>query len=306
VLAGHLIPRLLAVGAFDTLEEAMAPLAPIRGHRMAKAGIEMALLDALLRTEGRSLSAFLGATASCIVAGANVSIGTPDAVLASVAEAYAAGYRRVKCKIAPGQDLDSLSAVREAFPDVGLSADANGAYDWNDDEHRSRLIKMDALGLMALEQPLDVDDLVGHRDLAAKLVTPVMLDESVTGLASAALAIELGACDAISVKPARLGGIAVAAELHSRCTAAGVELAIGGMLESGIGRAAALAVAAMPGFSLPGDLGASERYFDPDLTAPHELRDGALWVPVGPGLGVEVDRSVIDPLVARKRTFSSS
>ena len=306
VLAGHLIPRLLAGGPCADVQGALARLAPVRGHQMAKAGLEMALLDAQLRTEGRSLASHLGATRHEVPGGANVSLGRPDEVLAAIGEAVAAGYRRVKCKIAPGSDLEPLSAAREAFPEVALSADANGAYELADKSHRALLRQIDALGLVALEQPLAPEDLLGHRDLAAELDTPVVLDESVTGLASLALALELGACDGVSVKPARLGGLLLAAEVHDRCVAAGVHLAIGGMLESGIGRAAALAVAAMPGFDLPGDLGASDRYFAPDLCAPHLLRDGMLAVPSGPGLGVEPVAGVLERALARSAVFRPS
>ncbi|HVB05908.1 MAG TPA: o-succinylbenzoate synthase [Acidimicrobiales bacterium] len=285
VLATHLVPRLLAKGELESTAAAMEGLAAVRGHRMAKAGLEMALLDAELRLAGRSLAEHLGATATAVPAGANVSLGEAASVVAEVAEAVAAGYRRVKCKIAPGRDLESLRAVRSTFPDLVLSADANGAYDLGDAGHVQRLRAIDDVGLAALEQPLRADDLLGHARLAAEMVTPVMLDESVESLGGLEVALSLSACDAVSVKAARLGGLLQGRAVHDRCREAGVHLAIGGMLESGLGRAAAIALGALPGFDLPGDLGASERYFAPDLTLAHDLVDGALAVPTGPGLG---------------------
>ncbi len=300
VLTSQLVPRLLAGGELASIEEAMGLLAAVRGHQMAKAGLEMALLDAELKLAGRSLAHYLGATSATVAAGANVSLGGADAVLAEVAEAVEAGYRRVKCKIAPGRDLESLAAVRSAFPDLVLSADANGAYLLADDSHRDRLRRIDRLGLAAIEQPLAPEDLLGHAELAAELDTPIVLDESVTSLAGLEIALLLGAADAVSVKAARLGGLLVGRAVHDRCRAAGVHLSIGGMLESGLGRAAALALGALPGFDLPGDLGASERYFAPDLTVPHLLHEGALAVPAGPGLGVAPLDEVVEGAVARR------
>lgn len=307
VLVDHLVPRLMRSAADEmTAEQRIALLDSVRGHPMAKAGLEMALLDAALRARGRSLASYLGATQATIPAGANVSIGSPDAVLAAVAQTLEAGYTRVKCKVAPGHDLDIVRAVRDAFPHVTLSVDANGAYDLAVDEHRKALSALDECGLAAIEQPLAPDDLLGHAELVRRLSTPVLLDESITSLGSLRVAIALRAMGGVSIKPARVGGLLVAKAMHDVCAAEGLHLAIGGMLETGIGRAAALSVGALPGFDLPGDLGGSERYFAPDLTLPHELRGGRLVVPDGPGIGVVPLENVMASARVRNRLFQAS
>jgi len=290
VLADHLVPRLLAGGPLEQgcpAVEGLERLRPIRGQRMAKAAVEMALLDAWLRAEGRSLAAFLGATNRRVPAGATVGIAPTAEVVARAAEAAAAGYRRVKLKIGPGHALEPLRAVRAELPALALAADANGAYRLDHPEDRRALELIDGLGLAALEQPLAAEDLAGHAELAASLATPVVLDESIADEKDLEAALALGACDGVSLKSARLGGLLAACRVHDRCLAVGVRLAAGGMLESGLGRAASLALAARSGFDLPGDLGGSERYFVPDLTAAHLVVDGELAVPDGPGLGVE-------------------
>ena len=307
MLVDYLVPRILR-GARDDLrvEERIASLDGVRGHPMAKAALEMALLDAALRAEGQSLAAYLGATQRAIPAGANVSIGSPDDVIPAVKQSLDAGYRRIKCKIAPGQDVEVVRAVRSTFPDVLLSVDANGSYDYENPEHRKVLRKLDDFGLTLIEQPLAPEDLLGHARIASDLETPIFLDETVTTLGMLRVAIALRACDGVSIKPARVGGISVAKKMHDLCRKEGLHLAIGGMLETGIGRAAALAVGALPGFDLPGDLGGSERYFSPDLTSPHELRDGCLVVPSGPGIGVVPIENVMMSARVRNRLFQAS
>lgn len=307
VLTDHLIPRLMRSCAEDlSVERRIRSLEWVRGHPMAKAAVEMALLDAELRARETSLSDYLGATQTSIPAGANISIGPPDEVISAVAQTLTAGYSRIKCKIAPGHDLEMVRALRGAFPELVLSLDANGAYDYEDLAHRSVLRALDGFALTAIEQPLAPDDLLGHVQLARDIETAVLLDESVTTVGQLRVAIALGACDGISVKPARVGGILIAAKMHDLCVDAGLHLAIGGMLETGIGRAASLAVGALPGFDLPGDLGGSERYFSPDLTPPHELRDGRLMVPVGSGIGVSPLENVIASARVRNRLFQAS
>lgn len=307
VLVDHLVPRILR-GARDDLpvEARIGALDGVRGHPMAKAALEMALLDASLRAKGRSLASFLGATQHAVPAGANVSIGSPDEVIPAVKQTLDAGYRRIKCKIAPGSDIEVVRALRSTFPDIALSVDANGSYDYSNESHRRALRSLDEFGLLLIEQPLPPEDLLGHARLSAELETPVFLDESVTSLGMLRVAIALRACDGVSIKPARVGGIGVAKRMHDLCVEEGLHLTIGGMLETGIGRAAALAVAALPGFDLPGDLGGSERYFSPDLTAPHELRDGSLVVPSGPGIGVVPIENVMMSARVRNRLFQAS
>jgi o-succinylbenzoate synthase len=300
VLARHLVPRLLAAPTLD-LTGFRDAVAPVRGHPMAKASLEMAVLDVLGRERDESLARWLGATRERVPAGVAVGIEDSVAALVEVVEARAEeGYRRVKLKIRPGWDVEPLAAVRSAVgEEIALVADANGAYRRGDVDG---LRALDALDLAALEQPLPPEDLEGHALLARHLDTPVCLDESVTSTPAAVRALDVGAASAISVKSARVGGLVEARRLHDACVARGARAWVGGMLETGVGRAAAVALAALPGFAEPGDLSASSRYFAVDLTAPFELDgDGHLTVPVRPGLGVEVDLDAV-AAATRRRT----
>jgi O-succinylbenzoate synthase len=216
-----------------------------------------------------------------------ISLGIARSIpelLDAVAAALAEGYRRVKLKIEPGWDVEPTRAVRERFGDILLQVDANGAYTLADADH---LKQLDDLDLLLVEQPLAEDDLAGHAELARRMRTPVCLDESITSARTAGEAIALGACGVVNVKPGRVGGYLEAVRIHDVCVAAGVPAWVGGMLETGLGRAGNVALAALPGFNLPGDLSASARWFDEDLTEPFVLEDGHLRVPTGPGLGVE-------------------
>ena len=260
---------------------------PIKGHRMAKAALETAVLDARLRANGESFASFLGATRDRVPCG--VSIGIADSIphLLEVVQGYVdEGYVRVKLKIEPGWDVEPVAAVRERFgDDLMLQVDANAAYTLADARHLARL---DAFDLLLIEQPLAEDDLVQHAELARRITTPVCLDESIVSASHAAAAISLGACSVINIKPGRVGGYLEARRIHDLCRANGVAVWCGGMLETGLGRAANVALAALPGFTLPGDTSASRRYFATDVTEPFVLGDdGCLAVPTGPGLGVE-------------------
>jgi O-succinylbenzoate synthase len=206
-------------------------------------------------------------------------------------EAYVAeGYGRVKLKIEPGWDVAPVRAVRERFPDLALQVDANAAYTLADARHLARLDEFD---LLLIEQPLPEDEVRAHAVLAARLATPVCLDESIVSARSAADAIAMGACAIVNVKPSRVGGYLEARRIHDVCQANGVPVWCGGMLETGLGRAGNVALAALPGFTLPGDISASDRYYRRDITEPFVLREGRLRVPTGPGLGVEVDEDVL-------------
>ncbi|MEV4754302.1 o-succinylbenzoate synthase [Micromonospora sp. NPDC049559] len=300
VLRRHLVPALLAAGTVTA--PAVAPLlAGVKGHRMAKAALEMAVLDAELRTHGMSFAAGLGAVADHVPSG--VSVGIMDSVpelLDAVAGYLDQGYVRIKLKIEPGWDVEPVRAVRERFgDDVLLQVDANTAYALRDARHLARL---DPFDLLLIEQPLDEEDVRGHAELARRIRTPVCLDESVVSARSAADAIALGACQIVNIKPGRVGGYLEARRIHDVCAANGVPVWCGGMLETGLGRAANVALAALPNFTLPGDVSASDRFYTTDLTEPFVLRDGGLDVPAGPGLGVaplpdvlaEVTRSVAE------------
>jgi O-succinylbenzoate synthase len=293
VLREQLVPRLQALGPSLGAERVRTALEPVKGHRMAKHVLETALLDAELRSLGVSFGRYLGAVRDRVPAG--VSVGIMDSIpelLDAVRGYLDEGYLRIKLKIEPGWDLEPVRVVRETFgDDVQLQVDANTAYTLRDAAH---LAKLDDFDLLLIEQPLPEDDLRGHAHLAARIRTPVCLDESITSARDAATAIALGACSVINVKPARVGGYLEARSIHDVAQANGVPVWCGGMLECGIGRAPNLALAALPNFVLPGDTSASRRYFAQDVTAPFELRDGHLDVPTGPGIGAEVLLDVLD------------
>ncbi|MCS0603464.1 o-succinylbenzoate synthase [Streptomyces sp. LP11] len=261
-------------------------LAPFTGHQMAKSALESAVLDAQLRASGDSFASHLGAAHDRVPCG--VSVGIMDSIpqlLDAVEQYVAEGYLRIKLKIEPGWDVEPVRAVRERFgDDLLLQVDANAAYTLVDAQHLARL---DAFGLLLIEQPLANDDMVQHAQLAKLLRTPICLDESIESAAHAAAAISLGACSVINIKPARVGGYLEARRIHDLARAHGVPVWCGGMLETGIGRAANVALAALPGFTLPGDTSGSHRYFATDITEPFVLTDGHLTVPTGPGLGVD-------------------
>ncbi len=285
VIRRFFVPALASVAQLDATRVAPT-LSRFRGHRMAKAALETAVLDAELRAEGRPLSRELGAVRNRVPCG--VSVGIMDSVpeLLDAVEGYVdEGYVRVKLKIEPGWDVDPVAAVRERFGDqLLLQVDANAAYTLAD----ARLLaRLDAFDLLLIEQPLDEEDVLGHAELARQLRTPVCLDESITSARAAADAIKLGACSIVNIKPGRVGGYLEARRIHDVCVAAGVPVWCGGMLETGLGRAANLALAALPGFTLPGDTSGSARYYRRDITEPFVLHDGHLDVPTGPGIGVE-------------------
>ncbi len=284
VLRTHLLPRIAGV---DLTAARVGPLlSAVKGHPMAKGALEMAILDAELRAAGLSFGTHLGAVSDRVPAG--VSVGIMDSVpalLDAVGGYLAEGYLRIKLKIEPGWDVEPVRSVRERFgDDLLLQVDANTAYRLADARHLARL---DPFDLVLIEQPLPEDDVRGHADLARLLRTPVCLDESITSARAAADAIALGACAIVNIKAGRVGGYLEARRVHDVCTAAGVPVWCGGMLASGLGRAANVALAALPGFVLPGDTSASRRYYAQDLTEPFELHDGHVAVPAGPGLGRE-------------------
>lgn len=303
-LRDHLIPRVTALGEMSAASVAPA-VAQIKGHRLAKAVLETAILDAELRGYGMPLATCLGAVRDRVPAG--VSVGIMDSIpelLRTVAGYLAKGYLRIKLKIEPGWDIAPVRAVRKEFGDgLMLQVDANTAYSLTDAEHLRRL---DDYSLVLIEQPLGEDDLRGHATLAMRLQTPICLDESITSARDTATAIALGACQIINVKPARAGGYLEARRIHDVAAANGVPVWCGGMLETGIGRAANLALAALPGFTLPGDISASDRYYAEDLTAPFELENGYLRVPSGPGIGVTVlPEALRHATIARRDLFTN-
>ena len=296
--------------AWLVLQDHLAPAAlagsesGVRGHNMARAALEIALTDLELRRSGISLASHLGADRDRVPCG--VSLGMEedlDDLLALVGRFLESGYRRVKLKIEPGRDVEVVRAVREAFPDAPLSVDANASYTL---ETAEALLPLDGLGLEYIEQPLPEDDLSGHAQLQERMRTALCLDETVTSEVVARGAIELGACRVINVKLGRVGGLAEALRIRDLAVGAGVPLWVGGMLETGIGRAANVALAAIPGFTLPGDTSGSDRYFERDLTEPFVVAaDGTMKVPAGPGIGVDPIPDVLERAVMERTTLRS-
>ncbi len=292
VIRDYLAPAMLSrpvAGLFDL----SARFASFRGHNMAKAGLELAYVDLLARARKQSLSQLIGGSRACVPVGVSLGIQpTLDQLLARVDRYLAQGYQRIKLKIKPGWDIDVVGEVRRRHPEILLSVDANCAYTIADEKH---LRALDDFDLLMIEQPLDHDDLVDHAKLQSILTTPICLDESITGSARAKHAVEMGSCQIINVKIGRVGGYSQALAIHDLCYSKGVPVWCGGMLESGIGRAHNIALASLPGFSLPGDISASSRYFARDVIIPEVsvAGDGTVEVPRGPGLGFEVDLDYI-------------
>jgi O-succinylbenzoate synthase len=299
VIRRFLVPAIASLPDADA-HTAEAAFARIKGHPMAKAAVQTALLDAELRAAGMSFGGYLGAVREAVPSGVSVGImNTVPELLDAVAGYLEQGYLRIKLKIEPGWDVAPVAAVRERFGDgILLQVDANTAYTLADARHLARL---DAYDLLLIEQPLPEDDLRGHAALARQLRTPVCLDESITSARAAADAIALGATSVVNVKPGRVGGYLEARRIHDVCAANGVPVWCGGMLETGIGRAANVALAALPDFTLPGDTSASDRYFARDVTEPFVLRDGHVAVPTGPGLGVTPELDYLDGITTSKQ-----
>lgn len=304
ILKDFLIPSVLGKN-IDTVAEAIALNEKVRGHRMAKAGLEAALWDALAKQQGISLSAMLGGTRKKVAVG--VSIGIQESVpeLIRKVESYLReGYARIKIKIAPGLDLQFVKALRKEFPALLLQVDANSAYTLSDvDIFR----QMDEYGLSLIEQPLGYDDIYAHSKLQREITTPLCLDESIHSVDDTRAAIELGSCRIINIKPGRVGGFTESVKIHDYCASVNAPVWHGGMLESGIGRAGNVALASLQNFILPGDISASKRYYREDIVEPEFLvnPDGTMDVPAKPGIGVEVNSRMLDKVTVRKEIFRS-
>ena len=285
-------------------EDAARLMAPVRGHNIAKMGLEAAIWDLLGQAQGFSISQLLGGVRERVAVG--VSIGVQDslpALLERITVFQAQGYSRVKIKIKPGWDLDVVRQVRERFAGLPLMVDANSAYTLADAE---KLVALDQFDLMMIEQPLAYDDLVDHAELQQRLRTPICLDESVPSLAATRAALALGSGRIVNIKPGRVGGLTVAKAIHDLCREQGLPVWCGGMLETGIGRAHNVALASLPGFTLPGDISASQRYFHEDIVEPAFVinPDGTMDVPAGPGIGVQVLHDRIKAATVRREVVA--
>lgn len=289
----HLLPALFAED--DLTAERVSPaLSHVKGNPMAKGALEMAILDLELRQRKESFAAHLGAVKEWVDCG--VSVGIMDDIkklIDSVAAYLDQGYKRIKLKIEPGWDVEPVRAIRQRWGDILLQVDANTAYTLTDAPH---LAQLDEFDLLLIEQPFDEEEVREHAELARQIRTPVCLDESIESSRDAAEAIAMGACSIVNIKAGRVGGYLEARRVHDVCAAKGIPVWCGGMLETGLGRAANVALAALPNFTLPGDTSASDRYYAQDITEPFVLDEGRLRVPNGPGLGVTIRQDVLDEL----------
>jgi len=288
---------------FDHPREVFPALKRIRGHNMAKAGVEMAAWDLFAKSIGKPLSKVLGGTRDRIASG--VSIGIQDSfdqLMEKIDKELAAGYQRIKIKIKPGWDIEAVERVRAKFGKIGLQVDANAAYTLDDAD---LLAKLDPYDLLLIEQPLDYDDVMDHAVLQKRIKTPVCLDESIHTVRIARDAIDANACRIINIKPGRVGGHQASIELHDLCAAHRIPVWHGGMLESGIGRAHNIHLASLPNFTLPGDIAASKRYYQPDLIDPpiDIASDGTIAVPTEPGIGVNIVKDRVDKATLRRLTL---
>ena len=299
ITAEFLAPLVLGVEFADP-RDVFPAFRRVRGHHMAKAAVEMAAWDLQARQDGQPLAALLGGTRARVASG--VSIGIQDSLeqlVDRVGAELADGYQRIKIKVKPGWDLDAAAVVRKRFGRVPLMVDANAAYRLADAEH---LARFDEFDLMMIEQPLDYDDIRDHAALQRRLATPVCLDESIHSVRLGRDAIDAGACRIINIKPGRLGGHTESIRLHDLCASRRIPVWHGGMLESGIGRAHNLHLSSLANFSLPGDIAASRRYYEPDLIDPpiEVGSDGTIPVPDGHGIGVHVVEERVERATLRR------
>ena len=293
VIKDFLAPALLS-DSLTSINDLAQRFSRFRGHNMAKAGLELAFMDLLAQLNSQSLSAQIGGERKTIPVGVSLGIQpTITALLKRIDRYLGLGYQRIKLKIKPGWDLDVVDEVRRTHPNILLSVDANSAYTLSDVNHLRRL---DDYDLLMIEQPLQNDDLIDHAKLQRLLQTSICLDESIVGQRQANAALDLESCRIINIKIGRVGGYSEALAIHDLCAGRNIPVWCGGMLESGIGRAHNIALASLAGFTLPGDISASARYFERDLISPEVTvaYDGTVAVPDAVGLGFAVDLPFIE------------
>lgn len=300
ILKDFVAPRVLG-HACASVEDVASRTAHIRGHRMARAGLEVAAWDLAARQAGVPLWKQIGGGARTEIA-CGVSIGIQDSVeqlIEKITTEVSAGYRRIKIKIKPGWDIDVIRRVREVFPEILLMADANSAYTLADVE---RLKALDDFNLMMIEQPLAHDEIIDHVELQARLKTPICLDECIRTAHQAEQAIRMNACRIINIKLGRVGGFTEARKVHDVAQRHGIPVWCGGMLEAGIGRAHNIALSTLPNFVLPGDVSASKRYWKRDITTPaiETTPQGTIAISDGIGFGYEIDHDFIRSITIRE------
>jgi o-succinylbenzoate synthase len=304
VISDFIAPSLIGQSVSET-SELPRLMARIRGHEMAKSGVENALWDAAAQLKGIPLHRLLGGTIEEIACGVSLGIReNPESLVKRVEEELRGGYQRIKLKIKPGKDYEFVAAVRKEFPNIRLSVDANSAYSLEDAQHLKRL---DEFGLLMMEQPLNWDDIYAHSKLQAQIQTAICLDECIHNTRHALTAIELKSCRIINIKLGRVSGHTEARLIEQACRAHGVPVWCGGMLESGIGRAHNIAMSTLPGFSLPGDVSASQRYWSEDIIEPpvEVTEKGTIRVPETPGLGYAVKRDRIEKITVRRSNWGA-
>jgi len=302
ILQDFLIPSVLKKN-ISTVDEAIKLYARVRGHRMAKAGLEAALWDCFAKSKNISLSKLLGGTREKIEVGVSIGIQSSIEELIKKTEHYLKeGYKRIKIKISPGNDIQFVKALRREFPGIILQVDANSAYSLNDIQLFN---EMDDYNLLLIEQPLGYEDIYDHSKLQREIKTPICLDESIHSLDDTRAAIELESCKIINIKPGRVGGFTESKLIHDYCATKNIPVWHGGMLESGIGRAGNVALASLPNFTLPGDISASIRYYKEDIVIPEFIvnSDGTMDVPINAGIGVEVDLKKLEKVTVFKKVF---
>lgn len=291
VLKDFIIPLIKEKGIAHP-EGSFALFSSIRRNHMAKAAIETAFWDLQAKREGKPLSKLLGGTLNSIPSG--VVVGNPNmpAAISQIEDYLEQGYKRVKVKISPENDIRYIAEIRKKFPDLPLMADANSAYSLGDVE---RLKALDEFSLLMIEQPLEYDDIVDHAKLQAQISTPICLDESIVTFDDARKAVELGSCKVINIKIGRVGGLGEAKRIHDFCAEKGIPVWAGGMIEFGISRAHNLALASMPGFTIPGDISGSDRYWEEDIIEPEiKVQHGSIILPDKPGIGFELNRKRLE------------
>lgn len=304
ILEDFILPAILGQEIHDA-QDLHRRMQPVRGHSMAKAGIEMALWDLIGKQQNKSLQQLFGGLQKTVKVGVSIGIQeTPHKLLMVVDGYLKQGYGRIKLKIKPGQDVEETRIVRKGHPDLPLQVDANSAYTL---KTATSLADLDILDLLLIEQPLSEDDLWDHSRLQSMFATPICLDESITSPRHARQAIEMDACRVINIKPGRVGGLSQGIAIHDLCLARDIPVWCGGMLETGVGRAANLALASLPGFLLPGDISASNRYYTQDITNETFMLnpDSTITVPSSPGLGVTVDPDALTKFTLRKTTITN-
>jgi O-succinylbenzoate synthase len=273
---------------------------PVRGNKIAKTALEFAVWDILGKAKGMSISELLEGNRKQVLVGVSIGIQKDIKLLLVKVEKYLAqGYKRIKIKIKPGYDVEPVRAIRKEFPEIMLQVDANSIYKLSDYEH---LKKLDEFNLLLIEQPLAHDDIYQHSKLQKELKTPVCLDESITSTEDALFALEIDACRVINIKPSRVGGLTESKRIHDLCLKKSIPVWCGGMLETGIGRSFNAGLASLPGFSLPGDISANDRYFENDIVLnPFKLNsNGTLDVPDLPGCGAIVDEEFLERITLEK------